>query len=45
MTRCAYTLKEVSFAYGDTPVLRVAHLEIAAGEIVGLVGPNGSGKG
>ncbi|MBM3302628.1 MAG: ATP-binding cassette domain-containing protein [Deltaproteobacteria bacterium] len=40
----AYTLKDVAFAYGEEPVLRIAHLKIAAGEIVGLVGPNGSGK-
>jgi tungstate transport system ATP-binding protein len=42
--KSVYTLKDVSYAYEDEPVLRVGHLEIPEGMIVGLVGPNGSGK-
>ncbi len=40
----AYSVEDLVFSYGDTPVLRVDRLEIPRGEIVALVGPNGSGK-
>ena len=35
---------DVTFAYGDTPVLHGVSVDISAGSIVGLIGPNGSGK-
>ena len=35
---------DVTFGYGDTPVLHGVSLDIPAGSIVGLIGPNGSGK-
>jgi iron complex transport system ATP-binding protein len=38
------TAKEVSFAYGRTPVLRGVDVEIQPGKLTALVGPNGSGK-
>ncbi len=37
-------LRGLSVAYGERPVLRRLDLEVAAGEFVGLVGPNGCGK-
>jgi energy-coupling factor transport system ATP-binding protein len=37
-------LSGVDFAYGDTPVLEDARLELRAGEVVALSGPNGAGK-
>ena len=39
-----YRLDDVTFAYGETPVLSVPRLEIPRGSITALVGPNGSGK-
>lgn len=40
----AYSVQDLVFSYGETPVLKVDRLEIPKGEIVALVGPNGSGK-
>ncbi len=40
----AYRMKDISFRYGECPVLEVGKLEIASGEIVALAGPNGAGK-
>jgi subfamily B ATP-binding cassette protein MsbA len=36
--------KDVSFDYGDEPVLRNVDFHIDAGEVVAVVGPSGSGK-
>ncbi len=38
------TLRDVTFAYGDTPVLRDVDLTIPAGTTVALVGETGAGK-
>ncbi len=37
-------LQDVSFQYGDEPVLHGINLELRAGEVVALVGPSGAGK-
>ena len=36
--------EQLSFAYGDKPVLRDINLEVRAGEFIALVGSSGSGK-
>jgi len=38
------TVRDLSVAYGQRTVLRDVSLDVAAGEMVGLIGPNGSGK-
>ncbi|HET7556386.1 MAG TPA: ATP-binding cassette domain-containing protein [Gaiellaceae bacterium] len=37
-------LEAVSFAYGSVPVVKARSLAVGRGEVVALVGPNGSGK-
>ena len=40
----ALALHDVHFRYGDAPLLDGVSLEVAAGEMVGLLGRNGCGK-
>lgn len=37
-------LEHVFFAYQDIPVLRDVTFQVAAGEFIGIIGPNGGGK-
>jgi iron complex transport system ATP-binding protein len=43
MSTC-YELDQVSFRYSDQWVLQEFSLEVPEGEILGIIGPNGSGK-
>lgn len=38
------SIQNLNFAYAGTPVLENIQLDIAAGDFVGIVGPNGGGK-
>ena len=44
MTAPVITLENVSFAYGEVPILEDVSLAVEEGEFLGLVGPNGGGK-
>jgi ABC-type Mn2+/Zn2+ transport system ATPase subunit len=37
-------IDDVSFSYGDMPVLEDVNIEIERGQVFGIVGPNGGGK-
>jgi ABC-type multidrug transport system fused ATPase/permease subunit len=38
------SLRDVGYSYGDEPALRNISLDIAPGELLGIVGPSGGGK-
>lgn len=40
----AIQVKNVSFFYGDTPILEDVDLLVKKGEFIGVIGPNGGGK-
>ncbi len=40
----AIHLRDVTVSYQEAPVLRSVSMDVAKGEIVGVVGPNGAGK-
>ena len=42
--RGAIEIRDLTFAYNGTPVLRDVSLSVAAGETLAIVGPTGSGK-
>ncbi|WP_319582186.1 ABC transporter ATP-binding protein [uncultured Pseudodesulfovibrio sp.] len=44
MDNAMFSVQDLGYAYGDTPVLRGLDLEFAPGMVHGVIGPNGSGK-
>ncbi|WP_303645128.1 amino acid ABC transporter ATP-binding protein [Rubellimicrobium arenae] len=44
MTSPMVVIDRVTKSYGEVPVLRDINLEVAAGEVISLIGPSGSGK-
>jgi tungstate transport system ATP-binding protein len=44
MSAAAYQLEDVAQDYGGRRVLQIHRLEIASGEVLGLLGPTGAGK-
>jgi ATP-binding cassette, subfamily B, multidrug efflux pump len=44
MLRGEIEFRDLSFSYGDTPVLRNVSLKVPAGSSLAIVGPTGSGK-
>jgi zinc transport system ATP-binding protein len=43
-TEPVVSVNNVSFAYGDIPVIDSVSIDVQPGAFLGLVGPNGSGK-
>lgn len=43
-TKNIIEVHNLSFAYGDTPVLKDINLTVHQGDYLGIIGPNGSGK-
>src|SRR5690625_5306471 len=44
MTDSVISLEDISFKYGDKPILTNVNLDIPRGAFIGLIGPNGGGK-
>ncbi len=44
MNNVVIDIRDVSFNYGDVPVLENISLQINEGEFIGIIGPNASGK-
>ena len=44
VTAPAFSVRGLSHAYAGTPVLLDVHLDVAAGEVLAVVGPSGAGK-
>ena len=42
--RKVITLKDISYAYGDLPIVQNMDAEIMRGDKIGIIGPNGCGK-
>jgi len=42
--QCVIEMRNLSFSYGAAPVLEAVSLQVAAGEFLGIVGPNAGGK-
>lgn len=42
--KCAVAARDISFSYGKTQILADVSIDVNFGEIVGLLGPNGTGK-
>ena len=44
MARVNLSAEDVTYGYGDAPVIENASLEIESGEVLAIVGPSGTGK-
>jgi len=44
LPQCVIKVRDMGFSYGAVPVLKDVSLQVAAGEFLGIVGPNGGGK-